>query len=104
MPNTDLVMWAAIVGFLLPMVIAVVQRQHWPDGLRSVVAFVLCLAAAVPTVYLQGPEDFTWHRWITASLTILTVTIASYKGLWKPTGVAPSIEHSTDPPPRKTRR
>jgi hypothetical protein len=90
-------MWAAIVGFVLPPVIAIIVQEKWKPGLKAIVAFGACLLSAVGTVYLQGPDTFTLSRWVTASLTTLTVAIATYHGLWRPTGTAPAIEHSTSP-------
>lgn len=94
---TNLAMWSALVGALLPMLVAVIQQHTWPTWVRSVAALVSSLVAAIPTVYLQGPQDFTWSRWTTAALTILTVTLATYESFWKKTGVAPAIEAATSP-------
>ena len=87
-------MWALIVGFFLPHVIAVVQQPDWSAGLRSVVTFLACLGAAVGTVLIQN-DGWSWHDWVSSSLLILVTAIATYKGLWKPTGIAPAVEAST---------
>lgn len=92
----NLQMWAAIVGFVLPIVMAVVNQSKWPSGLKAVAVFAASLLVSIGTVYLQGPADFTLDRWITASLTTLVTAIATYHGLWKPTGAAPALEESTD--------
>ena len=93
-------MWSLIVGFLLPLAIAFIQQAHWPKGLRAIVAFIVCLAAAVGTVYLQGPGVFTWSRWVSSALLTFVTAIATYKRFWKPTGIASAIEASTPIPPR----
>ena len=87
-------MWALIVGFFLPHIIAVVQQPGWSSGLRSVITFLSCGGAAIGTVLIQlGHWD--WHNWINSTLLILVTTISTYKGLWKPMGIAPLIENST---------
>lgn len=87
-------MWAAIVGFFLPHLLAVVQQPGWSQGLRAVVTFLGSLVAAVGTVLIQN-DGWNWHDWVSTSLLILVTAIATYHGLWKPTGIAPSIEGST---------
>lgn len=94
MDVSNAAMWAGIVGFFLPHLIAVVQQPGWSSGLRSVITFLACLVAAVGTVLIQlGHWD--WQDWISSSLLILVTAIATYKGLWKPTGIAPAVEGST---------
>lgn len=93
-------MWALIVGFFMPVIIAVLQQRHWPDGLRAVVTFVACIVAAVGTVLIQH-GGWSWHDWVATTLLILVTAIATYHGLFKPTGVAPSVEASTSLPPKR---
>lgn len=90
---SNLAMWSLIVGFLLPPAIAVVQQPRWSEPVRAIVMFVVCLIAAAGTAYFQG--DLTGRRWIQAALLIVVATIATFKGLWKPTRVAPEIEAAT---------
>jgi len=86
-------MWALIVGFLLPPAIAIVQQPSWTEPVRAIVTFIVCLVAGAGTAYFQG--DLTGRRWVEASLVTLVATIATFKGLWKPTRVAPEIESAT---------
>ena len=97
-------MWALIVGFFMPHVIAVVQQPGWSQGLRSVITFLASVGAAIGTVLIQH-GGWNWHDWVSSTLLILVTAIATYHGLWKPTGVAPSIEASTSgkpAPPQNT--
>ena len=87
-------MWALIVSFFMPHVIAVVQQPGWSNGLRSVVTFVACVGAAIGTVLIQR-GGWSWHDWVSSTLLILVTAIATYKGLWKPVGIAPAVEGST---------
>lgn len=94
MTSTD--MWSLIVGFFLPVGIALVQQQNWKTAFRAIVGFLLCLVAAVGTVLIQvGSWD--WHRWIQSALLIIVTAISTYEGFWKKTGIAPAIEHATSP-------
>lgn len=92
---TNLAMWSMIVGFFLPLLLAVVQQPRWPSYVRSIVMFLGCLVASAGTVILQG--EFSGERWVESALLIIVTTIATYKGLWKPIEVAPAIEDATSP-------
>lgn len=92
---TNLEMWALIVGFVLPPVLAVIQQTSWSNRLRAVVAFLACLAAGTGTVFLQQ-EDISWTEWVSTTLLVLVTAIATYQSFWKPTGIAPGIETKTN--------
>ena len=87
-------MWAAIVGFFLPMLLAVVQQPGWSNSVRSIIMFLASCAAAVGTVLIQN-DGWSGKDWVSTTLLIMVTAIATYHGLWKPTNVAPSIEAST---------
>lgn len=91
---SNLEMWSLIVGFFLPTVIAFLVQTGWSQRLQAVVMFAACAVASVVTVLLQG--DLTRERFVEAGLLILITTISSYKGFWKPTGVAPALEEKTN--------
>jgi hypothetical protein len=86
--------WSLLVGFFLPAVLAFLIQTHWSQAVKSVVAFVACAAAAVPTAYLAG--DLDGKDWFTAAIAILVVAVSTYQGFWKPTGIAPSLETKTN--------
>ena len=92
---SNLEMWALIVGFFLPPAIAIVQQPTWSEPVRAIVTFLVCAVAAAGTAYFQG--DLTSRRFVEAGLVILVTTIATFKGFWKPTKVAPEIEAATSP-------
>lgn len=103
----DLIITSGVVGSLLPILVAVILQQHWRDGVKSVVTFVLCFVAAAVTLWVSGELDitsanFTFENLIAAFLTVYAAAQAFYRGLWRPTGTAPAIESSTtvtQPPP-----
>lgn len=92
---TNFAMWALIVGFFAPPIIAIIQQQKWPNQVRAVVTFLLALVAGAGTAYFQG--DLTGKRFVEASLLVLVTAISTYHGFWKPTTVAPQIEKATSP-------
>lgn len=94
---TSLEMWSLVVGFFMPLIIAAVQRSSWSNPVRALVALVMCIIAAFGTVWLAG--DFNTDDVVSSILLVLVTSIATYKGLWKPTEVAPKIEAATSPGP-----
>lgn len=92
---TNLEMWSLIVGFALPLILAVIQRPHWPSWVRAVVAFAAFVVVGLGTAYFNG--DLNGKSIVSAVLFVLVTAITSYKGLWQPTGIAPKIESATTP-------
>lgn len=88
-------MWALLVGFLMPLLISALQQSTWSNPLRAGIAFLACAIAGGVTAWLAG--DFKTTDIVSAVLVVLTTALATYKGLWKPTGVAPAIESRTSP-------
>jgi VIT1/CCC1 family predicted Fe2+/Mn2+ transporter len=91
---SDLELYALLVGFFLPLALSVIQQSNWSDRLRAVVAFLACLLAGAGTAFFQG--DLTGRRFVSATLLVLVTALATYRNLWKPTGVAPAIETKTN--------
>jgi hypothetical protein len=88
---------SGLVGILLPGLMAIVNQPGWPSWLKSLLTFLASLAVAAITVAVQGDGDaWSTDRWLGSVLTILTVALATYHGLWKPTGVAPAINERTN--------
>ena len=90
---SNAVMWAGIVGFLMPVVVSVLVQTGWNDRAKSVVAFVSCLIAGAGTAYFSG--NFVGQDIVTCALITFTVAIATYYGFWKPSGMAGRIEAAT---------
>lgn len=95
--DSNLVMWAGVVGFLMPPLLAIVQQPGWSSGLRSVIMFVASLIAGAGTVFFMGQWDTT--NLVTTILFVMVTAIATYKGLWQTTNVAPKIEAATSRKP-----
>lgn len=86
-----LALWSAVVGFVLPPVLAMVMRSSWSSQVQGLVAFTACLAAAAGTVWLQGDLGRSQDL-VTSFLLIFAAAIGTYRLYWKPSGIVPSIE------------
>lgn len=91
---SQLVQWSAIVAFVIPLVLSVLNQSKWSSTMKAVVFFLVSIVAAAGTAYFQG--DLTGKRWLDAALVIVPAAAAFYHGFWKPTGIAPVLEEGTD--------
>ncbi len=94
-PNTlpDLIMWSALVGALLPPVVAIINQPRWPAWLKGAVAVGTSVVVGGVTAALQG--DLTGRSWVSSALIVATLAIGSYHQLWKPSTIAPKVEEAT---------
>jgi hypothetical protein len=81
-------------SLIAPLLTSVINRPQWSRGVRQMVAIVVSLAVAV--VAILGTDGFTGNWYLDLILVITTATFA-YESVWKPSGVAPTIEQATTP-------
>lgn len=89
----NIAMWQGILGFAMPLLISVIVQTGWDDRAKSVCAFVCCVIGAVGTAALSGQLDGV--DVVTGFLIVFTLAMASYKGFWKPLGIAPALTAAT---------
>ncbi len=86
-------MWSAVVGFFMPAAIAFVNQSRWSKPPKGIVAFGLCLIAAVVTVWVRG--ELSTGTWLHAALVLFLTAIGTYHTWWKPSGIGPTVEAAT---------
>jgi hypothetical protein len=79
----DLGSWAAIIGILLPALVAILQKATWPSYINSLVFGAAVVVASVVYALIRF-DDFTWAHWQGTFLAVLTWGIATYKTFWHP--------------------
>lgn len=94
---TDLVQWSALIGFLLPLLVAVVQQSHWSKAVRTVIGIIAVLVTSFVTTAVEG--KLTWDRWAESLVVVFVLAMTAYKSVWVPLGAAPLIEEKTSPKP-----
>ncbi len=92
---STLQMWSLVAGFCIPPVLAILIQSKWSPKLKAIVAFIVALVVATVTTWIQL-GGFHGRPWVESALTVLVAAIATYHGLWRPTGVAPTIETATN--------
>lgn len=86
-------MWTILVGFLLPLAVAMVNQSHWSKILRAIVSFAICIVVAIVDVLIQG--NWNSHDLTRTLVLIAFVAYTSYQLFWRPSAIAPTIEAAT---------
>lgn len=93
MNPSDAALLATLAGVVVPLLVGIVTKMAAPAGLKAIVnAALTALGGLVATIV---PGAFRWHPFLASWATAWVVSVATYYGLWKPTGVAPAIHSST---------
>ena len=92
----NLQMWSLLVGFLLPLVTAVVQQPKWSSAVRASVGALMAIVFGLATSYFDGSLGDASNT-IGAVLVVGLASLTFYKQFWTPTKIAPNIEAATSP-------
>jgi len=79
----DLGSWAALVGILLPAVVALLQKVSWPDWVNALVFGFAVVVASVVYGYIRYGSDLSWAHWEGTLLAIVLWGLATYHAYWK---------------------
>lgn len=85
--------WTVIVGILLPLVIAAINRTAWTSPLKAVSALLVCVVAAAGELFFKG--QFSMGNLAQNGVAVFFMVVTTYKGFWQPTGIASAIETRT---------
>lgn len=89
--NEALQQWELIVAFVQPLVIAFFISPDFSQKVQTLIMVAVSAVVTVVTMYLNGTLD-NGTDYVTSLLKVIALTIAYYKGIWKPAGTAPTIE------------
>ena len=87
---SDIALWNIILGFLGPIIIAFVARPTMAPITKIIIQVLFSIFVGGVTVWLS--DAFTGRTLVSSILLVLATSILSYKGFWKPIGVADSLE------------
>lgn len=93
MTADDATLIATLAGVLVPLVVGLLTKLSAPAGLKAFMNAGLSGAAGLMATIVPGA--FVWRQFLVKWATVWVVSIATYAGLWKPTGVAPAVQAST---------
>lgn len=95
----DTVSWGVFAGVFTPILVSIAQRKTWSGPSRTLVGVGISIVIGILTCLADG--TFTHTKTLLATVAAVTlVSVTTYHGLWKPSGVAPAIEKATTPDAR----
>lgn len=86
---------SAVIGTLMPLLVALVVRSHWASWLKAAVAVVASLGAGTAGAWAAG--QMTGLPWALAVIAALASSQAAYRTWWHATGIAQWVEQITSP-------
>ncbi|MFE9127111.1 hypothetical protein ACFYOF_17100 [Streptomyces sp. NPDC007148] len=93
MEPTNSELWAAALGYVLPLAIAVVAQPRWTGAVKGLLMLVVAVLDGLGTAYFNGQFD---GKPIITNILVAAVAIGiAYHTVWKPSGIAPGIEQAT---------
>jgi len=93
MHPTDSELWAAVLGYVLPLAIAIVNQPRWSGAIKALFMIAVAVVDGLGTTYFNG--EFTSKNIVTCILTAAVAIGVAYHTVWKPSGIAPGIERAT---------
>lgn len=86
--------WSAVVGFALPALVAVVNREEWKPWVKAVIALVASILVGTVTALLNG--SFTGATWVTGMVIVFGASQLAYHTWWKGSDIAKKIEENVN--------
>lgn len=86
--------WAAIVGFVLPALVAIINREPWTAWVKAVVALVVSVVGGTVTALLSG--QFSGSTWLQAVGIAFASSQAFYHLWWKNSDISAWIEKNVN--------
>ena len=90
MSPTDLLLLNALVGVVLPLLVALVTKNVSSARFKSLALLVLSALSGYFTVLLATDEPLDWQTVARSALTVAVAAVASFFGFTKPMGIAGS--------------
>jgi hypothetical protein len=94
-PFIDLAQWSALVGFLLPLLVAVIQRPSFSKPMRTVIGIIASAIAAFFTAWAQ--DKLSLAGWANSFIFVAITSWTTYLAVWVPAGAAAWVEAKTTP-------
>jgi hypothetical protein len=82
--------YTAVVGVILPLLVAYLKNQDWPKGIKMALAVLLTVVASVGHMFYSG--NFDMADLGKTFLVMLSISTTTYKWVWQPTKVSDKIE------------
>jgi len=86
---------SAVIGTVMPLLVALVVRSHWAGWLKAAVAVAASLLAGTLGAWAAG--QLAGLPWALAVIAALAASQAAYRSWWHATGIAQCLEQISSP-------
>lgn len=84
-----------LLGVVIPIVVGIVTKIDAAPGLKAVLNALLSAITGALNLVLTNEGALVWREFVTSIALAWLVSVATYYGLWKPTGVAGTVATAT---------
>lgn len=92
----DVQILTVISGVLIPLIVGLIAKEVTSSSVKAILnALLSAIAGGIAAAIDAGGAIEDWRVWLFHIALTWVVSIATYYGLWKPTGVAPKVNHAT---------
>lgn len=77
---------SVIVGTVIPLLTALVAKEHWARDLKGVITLVLSAVSGLLSQFLESLQtnnDFHWKAAVLSAAATFLWALATYFGIWK---------------------
>lgn len=93
--NIDVPTLSLIVGTVIPLLVGVVTKEVASSAVKGVLNALLSSIAGALTVVIAANGEWVINDIVHGALATFIASIATYYGLWKPTGISASVNANT---------
>lgn len=93
MNYTDLTLYTLLAGVIVPLLVGLVTKLNASSVVKAILN--LGLTAAATLLAVANETDFEWKVFVTNWAVTWVVSVATYYGFYKPSGVSAAINENT---------
>lgn len=81
------VLLALLAGYLLPLLTAIIARQHWPSALLGPITAVLSAVTGFVSEWAQHPSAYSWRDGGLRAVFVAGFALVGLLQSWRKTGL-----------------
>lgn len=91
----DVGLLTLVGAFLIPLLTGLITKYFASSGLKAISTLTLSAAAGLVQTAIDAGGSVVLKEWIGSAVVAWVLSLATYYGLWKPTGTAERVQRAT---------